>query len=71
MENIDNSSASTLEAMRFGRGYVIANSTFSWWGAYLSHTDHAEVIAPDPWFQGMDSPDSLIPRNWQKRNSLS
>jgi len=71
MENIDDSSASTLEAMRFGRGYVIANSTFSWWGAYISHTDQAEVIAPDPWFQGMDSPDNLLPGNWQKRNSLS
>ena len=70
MENIDDSSASTLEAMRFGKGYVIANSTFSWWGAYLSHTNQAEVIAPSPWFQGMNSPDGLIPENWQLRHSL-
>jgi len=70
MENIDKSSVSTLEAMRLGKGYVLANSTFSWWGAYLSHTDQAVVIAPSPWFQGMESPESLIPKNWQERNSL-
>lgn len=67
IETVDNSSAATLETMRHGAGYVIANSTFSWWGAYLSYYADAPVIAPTPWFQGMDSPLNLIPSNWKSR----
>ena len=60
------SSAATLEIMRLGKGYVIGNSTFSWWGATLSHTAGARVTAPSPWFQGMDEPIELIPPHWQR-----
>ena len=40
----------TLEKMRWGSGYVIGNSSFSWWGAFLSHTKNAPTVAPKPWF---------------------
>jgi hypothetical protein len=58
------SAAQTLEIMRHGRGYVIANSTFSWWAATLSYTLNPAVIAPEPWFKFLDSPKDLIPSNW-------
>ena len=61
----------TLQAMRFGSGYVIANSTFSWWGAFLSFTPYAPVVAPDPWFAGMEDPTDLIPPNWIRVNSIT
>lgn len=63
-------SAETLELMRHGYGYVIANSTFSWWGAFLSHTNNPVVIAPSPWFAGMSSPVDLIPPSWQTRKAF-
>jgi len=62
---VDNSPTATLQAMRFGRGYIIANSTFSWWGAYLSMTENAPVYAPSPWFKGMRSPEDLLPPHWK------
>lgn len=53
-----------LDLMRLASGYIIANSTFSWWAAYLSQCDNPIVIAPNPWFKGMPSPRHLIPQNW-------
>jgi hypothetical protein len=66
INSVDNSVVSTLQAMRLGRGYVIANSTFSWWAAYLSLDPGAEVVAPNPWFVGMEDPEELIPPNWKQ-----
>ena len=65
---IDCSPVNTLELMRHGSGYVISNSTFSWWGAFLSHDRKARVIAPYPWFAQMESPTDLIPPKWEKIN---
>lgn len=47
-------------------GHIIANSSFSWWGAWLS--DSSKVVAPSGWFTGsnnehLDTKD-LIPKNW-------
>jgi hypothetical protein len=54
-----------LQAMRFGHGYVIANSTYSWWGAFLSYSSNPPVVAPWPWFRGMESPLDLLPPHWR------
>jgi hypothetical protein len=58
--------AEALEVMRYGRGYVIANSTYSWWGAFLSYTLSPPVIAPNPWFQNMPEPLNIIPERWSR-----
>ncbi len=62
---IGGSAAQTLEVMRYGAGYVIANSTYSWWGAFLSYTPNPKVIAPTPWFKGEPSPLDIIHPTWK------
>jgi hypothetical protein len=69
LENIrfieeDISSVETLELMRLCQGYIIANSTFSYWGAILSRSATPIIVAPDPWFQNAESPTNLIPDSW-------
>ena len=54
----------TIEIMRLGKGYVLANSSFSWWAAYLSHEINAPTIYPSPWFSGMPTPHLLCPPAW-------
>ena len=58
------SSAETLELMRRGCAYVIANSTFSWWGAMLSYNDDPEVVMPTPWFKSGITPNTIYPDPW-------
>lgn len=44
---------------------IIANSTLSWWGAWLNQNDHKKVIVPKLWFttKNMSSVD-LVPTDW-------
>ena len=37
--------------------YILANSSFSWWGCYLNPSKEKKVIAPSQWFNGRDCRD--------------
>jgi hypothetical protein len=64
IEEVDDCPSHTLEVMRFGSSYIIANSTFSWWAAKSAYSFSPPVVAPATWFKGMNSPTDLIPRSW-------
>jgi hypothetical protein len=62
----ENSAYVDMCLMTFCKGHIIANSSFSWWGAWLS--DSEQVIAPSGWFAGsnneqMDTSD-IVPKAW-------
>jgi glycosyltransferase involved in cell wall biosynthesis len=64
--DIGEPAAVTFEKMRLGHAYILGNSTFSWWSAFLSKTQDAPTIAPTPWFTGLQEPNELIPPNWKR-----
>jgi hypothetical protein len=43
---------------------IIANSTFSWWAAWLNQNPAKIVIAPIRWFNNGMNDSDLIPSNW-------
>lgn len=46
--------------------HIIANSSFSWWGAWLGEKQGSQIIAPKRWFrQKSVQPLDLIPERWQ------
>lgn len=56
-----------LWLMTRARYHIIANSSFSWWGAWLAGRKDGAVIAPQRWFgdPAIDTVD-LIPPGWQR-----
>jgi hypothetical protein len=44
--------------------HIIANSSFSWWGAWLNPTVSKIVIAPKNWIVKMPINSSIFPDNW-------
>ncbi len=54
-----------MRLMSLCKHNIIANSSFSWWGAWLNNNPEKIVIAPKRWFNqtSIDTSD-LIPDNW-------
>ncbi len=46
------SSTEQIAIMMQCSDYVLANSSFSWWGAYLGKRDDSIVIMPEYWYEG-------------------
>lgn len=68
-ENDDN--RVDLCLMSLCNDFIIANSSYSWWGAWLSSNKNKKVIAPNRWFgengytKDHDTKD-LIPNEWTR-----
>lgn len=57
-----------LILMSICRDNIIANSSFSWWGAWLNQNPKSIKIAPKKWFASGNKHDiiDLIPSEWSK-----
>jgi Glycosyl transferase family 11 len=56
--------AKSLYLMSQCQYFVIANSTFSWWGAWLSKRKDKLIIAPHPWNDTEAVLSDFLPADW-------
>lgn len=64
--NLGAESYNDMRLMSLCRHHIIANSSFSWWGAWLNADVDKIVVAPERWFaSGFDS-SNIIPSSWRK-----
>lgn len=61
----ENNEILDLCLMSLCSNFIIANSSFSWWGAYLSQDPNKFVIAPNKWFETNIDTSDLIPKEWR------
>ncbi len=53
-----------MQLMSLCQHHVIANSSFSWWGAWLNPDPEKIVVAPKHWFRNGNNDSDLIPDAW-------
>ena len=62
--NDGSESFNDMRLMSLCKHHIIANSSFSWWGAWLNANPNKIVIAPKQWFASKLDDSDLVPANW-------
>jgi len=58
-----------LHLMSLAQHHIIANSSYSWWAAWLGEKPEQRVILPQQWFHGIKAPiEEKKSSNWQVAN---
>lgn len=65
--NHDAESYNDMRLMSMCQHHIIANSTFSWWGAWLNPSVNKIVVAPSRWFANQTDVPDLLPQDWIKQ----
>lgn len=63
--NKDRDSFNDMHLMSLCKHHIVANSSFSWWGAWLNRDPRKLVVAPKRWFAAQTDTSDLLPALWK------
>lgn len=63
-QNLGKNSYIDMRLMSACKHNIIANSSFSWWGAWLNPNPTKIVIAPSRWFINSNNDSDVVPSTW-------
>lgn len=64
--NQGSQSHNDMQLMSLCRHHIVANSSFSWWAAWLGERDDTIVIAPERWFAAEIDSGDIVPMRWER-----
>lgn len=65
--NVGSADIEDFRLMSSCHHFITANSSFSWWAAWLADHRDKQVIAPAAWYEaGHGSEGDLVPRQWRR-----
>jgi hypothetical protein len=62
--NVQEDSFKDMQLMSYCTHNIVANSSFSWWGAWLNSNMDKKVIAPKRWFNTSHNINDIVPGEW-------
>lgn len=62
--DLENPDYEELRLMYSCKHFIISNSTFSWWGAYLSTYPQKKIFVPERWNLAVDNDISIFMKDW-------
>lgn len=63
--DLNNPDYEDFRLMQNCKHFILSNSTFSWWVAYLSSYSHKKIIAPSRWNTGIWDQSDIYCKNWE------
>jgi hypothetical protein len=64
--NVGSNSYKDMQLMSLCKHNIIANSSFSWWGAWLNNNVSKIVVCPERWINEKDVGTDVMPQQWHR-----